>query len=187
MRHRSDVPEMTSADVLEVLDLAAAVGAELWVDGGWAVDALLGEQTRKHDDLDILIERRYERPFADELYRHGFRPVERADTRPWNYVLGDDRSREVDFHVIERRTDGDWDYGPEGGPPQDVIPGDSLLGKGSLAIRTVRCLTAAAQVGYHTGYTVDANDWADVRALCERFELPVPSDYASFRGARGEG
>jgi lincosamide nucleotidyltransferase A/C/D/E len=28
----------------------------VWVDGGWGVDALLGEQTRPHKDLDIAIE-----------------------------------------------------------------------------------------------------------------------------------
>jgi lincosamide nucleotidyltransferase A/C/D/E len=26
-----------------------------WVTGGWGVDALLGEQTRPHKDLDILV------------------------------------------------------------------------------------------------------------------------------------
>jgi len=28
---------------------------------------------------------------------------------------------------------------------------------------------------------LDETDWADVSALCERFGLAVPSDYARFR------
>jgi hypothetical protein len=28
----------------------------------------------------------------------------------------------------------------------------------------------------HTGYRVDATDWADVSALCERFGIPVPGE-----------
>jgi lincosamide nucleotidyltransferase A/C/D/E len=36
-----------------------AVGIPIWLDGGWGVDALLGEQTRPHDDLDIVVEERH--------------------------------------------------------------------------------------------------------------------------------
>ncbi|MFM7534474.1 MAG: nucleotidyltransferase domain-containing protein [Acidimicrobiales bacterium] len=40
-----------------MLDLLGGAGLDLWVDGGWAVDALLGEQTRPHADLDLAIAR----------------------------------------------------------------------------------------------------------------------------------
>lgn len=30
----------------------------VWLDGGWGVDALLGRQTRPHDDMDIVIEQK---------------------------------------------------------------------------------------------------------------------------------
>jgi len=40
---------------------------------------------------------------------------------------------------------------------------------------------ADALVRFHTGYPVDGTDWADVSALCARFGLTVPSDYARFR------
>ena len=29
---------------------------KIWVDGGWCVDAHLGQQTRPHEDLDIAIQ-----------------------------------------------------------------------------------------------------------------------------------
>jgi len=32
-----------------------AAGVDVWVYGGWGIDALLGEQTRAHDDLDVII------------------------------------------------------------------------------------------------------------------------------------
>jgi len=178
--HLPAMREMTQSDVLELLDLATEVGVEIWVDGGWAVDAALGEQTRSHEDLDILIERKHEAAFADALRARGFCLQDRPDTRAWNYVLGDDRGREVDFHVISRRTDGDWEYGPDGGPPQDVVPAHALTGHGLIAGRAVRCLAPEEQVRYHCGYDVDDNDWADVRALCLRFGIPVPPDYAKF-------
>ncbi len=41
---------------------------------------------------------------------------------------------------------------------------------------------------FHTGYRVDADDWHDVAALCTRFDLPIPPDYAAFRaGTEAEG
>jgi lincosamide nucleotidyltransferase A/C/D/E len=30
-------------------------GVRAWLDGGWAVDALLGRQTRLHSDLDLAV------------------------------------------------------------------------------------------------------------------------------------
>lgn len=43
-------------DVLDVLRALKAAGSRAWLDGGWGVDALLGEQTRDHEDVDIFVE-----------------------------------------------------------------------------------------------------------------------------------
>jgi len=45
----------------------------------------------------------------------------------------------------------------------------------------VACIAAESLVKFHTGYEVDATDWADVSALCERFGIPVPQEYMRFR------
>ena len=36
-----------------MLDRLRREAIDVWVEGGWGVDALLGEQTRSHDDLDL--------------------------------------------------------------------------------------------------------------------------------------
>src|SRR5262245_5858293 len=46
---------MEASDVVALLDLLEQHGLDVYVDGGWAVDALLGKQTRSHSDLDIAI------------------------------------------------------------------------------------------------------------------------------------
>jgi Aminoglycoside-2''-adenylyltransferase len=51
-------PEMSADDVCAFLDQLDAHGIRIWLDGGWAVDACLGSQTRRHGDLDIVIEER---------------------------------------------------------------------------------------------------------------------------------
>ena len=50
---------MTSVDVLDFYRTMSEIGVEVWIDGGWGVDALLGEQTRPHKDLDIAIQQRH--------------------------------------------------------------------------------------------------------------------------------
>ena len=46
---------MTSEALVDLLRLFQGAGIEVWLDGGWAVDALLGAQTRPHKDVDIIL------------------------------------------------------------------------------------------------------------------------------------
>jgi lincosamide nucleotidyltransferase A/C/D/E len=49
--------EFTLEDLIPYLDLFEELKLDIWVDGGWGVDALLGEQTRSHEYLDFLTEK----------------------------------------------------------------------------------------------------------------------------------
>jgi lincosamide nucleotidyltransferase A/C/D/E len=66
------------------------------------------------------------------------------------------------------------------GPPERNLfyPTCSLTGTGTINGRTVACISPERLVRFHTGY---ADDWADVSALCARFNLPIPADYAARR------
>jgi lincosamide nucleotidyltransferase A/C/D/E len=46
---------MNPVDVLEILYHLSKNEVVVWLDGGWGVDALLGAQTRAHDDLDVVM------------------------------------------------------------------------------------------------------------------------------------
>lgn len=168
-------PEMTAHDVCGFLDLMDAGGVRIWLDGGWAVDACLGSQTRRHGDLDIVIEQRDVPTAVTALRRCGYAPVPRADTRPWNFVLSDDAGHQIDFHVIALDPHGRGVYGPpENG---ESYPAEALAGTGAVDGRPVACITPEWLVRFHTGYRADATDRADVTALCERFRIPVPREY----------
>src|SRR5207249_348914 len=41
-------PQMSAADAFGLYELFEDNGIKVWLDGGWGVDALLGEQTREH-------------------------------------------------------------------------------------------------------------------------------------------
>jgi lincosamide nucleotidyltransferase A/C/D/E len=172
---------MSATDVVAFLDLAESYGITVWVDGGWAVDACLGRQTRQHGDLDIVVTEPQHAALVAALRDRGYADVPRADTRPWNFVLGDADGHHVDFHVIAMDENGDGVYGPPANG--EVYVAEALTGTGVIGGRTVACITPEWQVRFHTGYPPDADDWADVSALCERFGIDVPPDYAAFVSA----
>ncbi len=46
---------VTAEDVVDLYSGLLVRGVRLWVDGGWGIDALLGRQTRPHEDLDAIV------------------------------------------------------------------------------------------------------------------------------------
>ena len=43
-------------DAVEIISALENAGIKVFIDGGWGVDALLGYQSRTHNDIDIFIE-----------------------------------------------------------------------------------------------------------------------------------
>jgi lincosamide nucleotidyltransferase A/C/D/E len=173
---------MTSNDVINFYTKLKNLGIEIWIDGGWGVDALLGEQTRPHTDLDIVIQQKDLKRARELLEAQGYKDVERDDTRAWNFVLGNAKGNEIDFHVIVLDEKGNGIYGPaENG---EMYPADSLCGTGIIAGCQVKCVSAEFQVNSHTGYKLKEKDYKDVSALCKKFGLDFPEEYAHLKNSR---
>jgi lincosamide nucleotidyltransferase A/C/D/E len=169
----TELPEMTARDVQELVVLFEQAHIEVILDGGWGVDALLGKQTRPHADLDIVI-LYHDVPRLRELLEScGYTDLPRPDTRPVNFVMGDEHGHEVDIHTYTL----DREHHPEQGLD---YPPESLHGRGSILGHPVRCIDADNMVQFHTGYTLDENDYHDVKALCQRFGIAMPAEYAEF-------
>ena len=149
-------------------------GIEVWVDGGWGVDALLGRQTREHADLDIAIKHADVPAARRILEERGYRDVPRDDTKDYNFVLGDEAGHRVDVHSFTFDDGGKCIYGCP-------YPSDSLTGSGVIAGRRVKCISPEWMVKFHSGYALDWNDYRDVLALCEAFGINLPSEYDRFR------
>jgi lincosamide nucleotidyltransferase A/C/D/E len=163
------------ADVLAVLDLAEESGVRLWVDGGWGVDALLGEQSRNHGDLDVAVEARNLDVLVAALIANAFTRVDEVGATAWNFLLAHPRGPVVDLHVIVLDADGNGILGPaEAG---NVYPAAALTGRGVPGGRVVECIAADWAVLFRDAYRGDAEDRCDVRALCDRFGLPIPQQY----------
>ena len=165
--------EMKADNVLEIICLLESEGIEVWLDGGWGVDALLGEQTRPHGDLDIALSHSDIPRLRQLLEARGYKDVPRDDTRDCNFVLGDEQGHEVDVHSYTFDAEGNHIFGL-------AYPADSLTGTGSVNGRTVKCISAEWMVKFHTGYALDEDDFRDVYALHLRFGVPMPEEYARW-------
>ncbi len=157
---------MTVEGVLWFVDLFDRLGITVWLDGGWCVDALLGEQTRPHADLDIMIPAPDAAVLEDALRRAGFGDVHTDDHCAENFVLGHSVRGLIDFHVFELAVDGHGVYRP--GVYDWKISADELAGSGSLGGRLVRCLSAEYQVRSHAGYPLQKSDLHDLALIRDR-------------------
>lgn len=63
---------MTSEEVADLYSGLLARGVQIWVDGGWGIDALLERQTRPHKDLDAIVALENLRVLTQFLSRRGF-------------------------------------------------------------------------------------------------------------------
>lgn len=143
------------------------------------VDALLGQQTRPHADLDIAVPTRHFDRARAVLADHSFVVVH--NDGPYNGVFGDDVGRLVDVHAFDDTStligrDGIERHGPLG----LVYEAGGFGGACRVEGRPVRCMSAQFQMRSHTGYRVDDDDWHDVHYLHRRFGLPIPDGYEDW-------
>ena len=146
-----------------------------WVDGGWGVDALLGEANRPHGDLDLVVPAADRPALEAALGAAGWAVV--ADAPPARVVLGHEGGGSVDAHLVE--------LDDEGGAVQALVDGSTwryppeiLSGQGWIAGRPVPCLSAEGQLLTHAEYEPDEGDLADIGLLRDRLGLVVPPPFA---------
>jgi len=162
-------------DALAIVATLQAEGLQVWVDGGWGVDALLGCQTRTHDDLDIVVVRDEVPAIRRVLSPLGLELAE--DYLPTRAVLRSPDGRQVDLHPIIFDGDGTgWqkNAGPDGSDCPYPAEG---FGTGTIGGTVIPCLTAALQVEHHRGYEAKEKDRADMDALAEACGQVLPPPY----------
>jgi lincosamide nucleotidyltransferase A/C/D/E len=154
---------MNASETVRLYRELDQLGIRVWLDGGWGVDALLGYESRAHDDVDLVVQQADLSRLRDYLESRGYSDVPRDDTRPWNFVMARPTGEEVDIHVVVFDDAGNGVYGP---PERGVSYPASAFGViGTVADQPVRCLTAEYQLESHHGYELREKDHADIAAL----------------------
>lgn len=163
---------MTADDVLEIIGRLDAAGVTWWIHGGWGMDALLGAETRPHDDLDLAVNREHLDHLEATL--SDFRRVGERDERPASFVIADPRGRQIDIHPLRLDEDGNgWQEQRDG--REALWSGEALSGQGRIAGRDVRCTSATFELASHAYAGHDDIDRRDAELLAERFGLQPPS------------
>lgn len=161
------------SDVLEVLGILRVAGVETWLAGGWGADALVGAQTRKHGDLDLICAAEDEARAQASLVAAGFRfdyrelvPISPMSVR---IVLRDPVGRTVDMHPVDLHA------APFSSPASGISAEPFAVG--TVAGQPVGCLSAALQLSLRQGYAARDSDRRDVARLCADFGLATPVAY----------
>ena len=162
---------MTSETVLSLYNRFRENGITVWIDGGWGVDALLGEQTREHADLDIAVHRKDNEQLRQLLESDGYEKEPRYDSSEFMYVMKNKTGESVDIHVFEYDDNGKNTYGI-------LYPFGSLTGTGMIDGQQVNCIDPQWQFQFKTGYKPKEKDIHDVRTLIGKFGFELPKKYA---------
>ncbi len=163
---------MTSNDIIDLYTNLETLGIKVWVDGGWGVDALLGKQTRFHEDLDIAVEAKHVPNLREFLQIKGYE--QSKEDSEWNFDLRDPNGREIDVHSFNLDEEGNVLEGIQ-------YPTGSLTGTGTIEGNTVRCIAPEWVVKLHSGYALEEKDFKDVSAVCEKFGIELPEEYVHFK------
>lgn len=165
---------MDSSDAIGIYKKLINDQIKVWFDGGWGVDALLGQQTRNHGDLDIVVQEKDIKKLREIFDKNGYKEVKRDDSSEYNFVLGNGKLL-LDIHVVTFDEKGNGIYGPK--EKGIFYPAYAFGGKGLIDDYPVDCLTAEYQIESHNGYELDENDFKDVSALCKKFGIKLPEEY----------
>jgi lincosamide nucleotidyltransferase A/C/D/E len=159
---------MTADGVLSALSLLQKAQADVWIGGGWGIDALLGEQTRDHRDLDLMHRQDQEAAVVAALAEAGF--TETLDWRPVRFVVTAADGREIDLHPLTFAEDGSAVQASLD-PSRPFTYPPSCFVTGSIGGRRVPCLSAEQQVYFHQGYEPTDRDRHDMAQLRRVFGI----------------
>jgi lincosamide nucleotidyltransferase A/C/D/E len=159
---------MSADDVLALLALFRTAAVDVWVGGGWGIDALVGRETRPHRDLDLMHRVEQEPTVIAALAAAEF--AETLDWRPVRFVVTDPAGREIDLHPLT--------FAPDGSAVQASLEPDRPFAyparcfvTGTIGGAVVPCLSAEQQVYFHQGYEPKDRDRHDMAQLRGAFGI----------------
>ena len=176
---------VSAEDVIRLYRRLWAESIQVWLTGGWGIDALLREQTRPHKDVDVIMLVDDVARLRSLLEHDGYRLKELWSENRWDvdaqgieiataFVLQDAEGHEVDVHAMRLDEQGNGMPAWEG--EGLIFERQDLASEGMIAGVVVRCLTAEMQVACHTGYELPDAHRRDLELLHEKCGVAYPTE-----------
>jgi lincosamide nucleotidyltransferase A/C/D/E len=158
--------DFPAADVPRVHRWLAGEGIQAWVTGGWGVDAIAGEQTRPHQDLDLLVPVDQGDQARTILEAHGFELYAPEIRLPFRLAMLNRRARlMIDLQLASPNPDGTYTFRVIDTEPSVpnfdyVYSVEGLGGRGTVAGVELPCISREEQVRSRTtqGYSFESSD-----------------------------
>lgn len=157
----------TKTNLFQVLDLLDNLCMSYWIDGGWGVDILFGQQTRKHRDVDIDFDDRFTGALLEALKNEGYEIT--TDWHPCRIELYHPQQGYIDIHPLVIAIDGSARQAMPHGRGWYHFEADYFT-YAPFGGRSVPCLSVKAQKLFHRGYELREKDRHDLEIL-ERIDL----------------
>lgn len=189
---------MTAENAVRILTDIKNLDIKVFLDGGWGTDALLEEQTRPHNDLDFLVEKKDLQALMHYLEENRFKQTDNFNK--WWHMSFENETLIIDIHVIEFDEVGKAIYGPkvrDDFPFPGIFPAYAFQATGKINGFEVNCLSAEYRVRSQTRallnlmpdnykHTLDKKDYIDLEKICNKFSIEMPEEHLSYwRGRKG--
>lgn len=164
---------MEARDVIDIVLMFEQANIEVWVEGGWGIDALLGAQNRDHGDVDLVVDAPRASDARNLLADAGFTPIFEDPPGRASYMDARERCVDLSFAVADRYGDR-WNINRSAGRGEPDYPFDCFT-YGWIGGHKVGCLGPEVQIAHHVGYEVEDVDFFDMGLLRERFDIALPA------------
>jgi lincosamide nucleotidyltransferase A/C/D/E len=157
----NNIGQVTEETLFFILDLFERMEVPYWLDGGWGVDVLTGQQNREHRDIDIDFDAKYTEAVISKLKDVGY--VVDVDWMPSRMELKHDKYGYLDIHPIDFNSDGSITQAdPQGGK---YIFQKEWFTSTEYKGREIPCISKEAQLLFHSGYELTDKDHFDIDNL----------------------
>ena len=151
----------TITELFQVLDLLESLDMQFWLDGGWGVDVLYGQQTRLHRDIDIDFDANYTDQLLDLLPERGYQ-IE-TNWLPTRMELYSKELGYIDIHPFVLNADGTSKQADLDGGWYEFQP--DYFGTAVFEGRSIPCISAKGQQVFHSGYDLREKDIHDLSII----------------------
>lgn len=157
---RRNMAQTTKDGLFKIIDLLHSLELAWWLDGGWGVDVLYGEQTREHRDIDINYDAARTEELLDALQKMGYNMD--TDQLPVRAELLHPEYGYLDIHPFVIADEKVGQANPEGGFWE--FP-EEFFGAAVFEGRMIPCISLEGQIAFHNGYELREKDLHDLKLL----------------------